>query len=142
MTSQLVVAAAIVDSLDEPTKLLAARRRAPSKYVGQWEFPGGKVEPGENPLQALHRELDEELGIKVTIGDEVRNPTADTWSAADGIEIRLWLAAITDGTPIAGVAHDDVRWLPATDWDTVRWLTPDLPMLAELRKVVPARSLR
>lgn len=137
MPSQLVVAAAIVDSLHTPTRLLAARRRAPSKYVGQWEFPGGKVEPGEDPVQALHRELDEELSIVVALGDEVRNPAAHTWPAADGIEIRLWLAEVTVGIPIAGVAHDNVQWMAAPDWHTVPWLAPDVPMLAQLRNLVP-----
>ena len=95
--AQLVVAAAIVDSLDAPTRLLTARRRAPSKYVGQWEFPGGKVEPGEAPIAALHRELDEELGVTVSIGPEIHNPQAETWPAANGIEIRLWLAEVASG---------------------------------------------
>ena len=134
--AQLVVAAAIVDSLDAPTRLLTARRRAPSKYVGQWEFPGGKVEPGEAPIAALHRELDEELGVTVSIGPEIHNPQAETWPAANGIEIRLWLAEVASGEPVAGVAHDDLKWLPPTQWDSVRWLAPDLPMLEELRDVV------
>lgn len=136
MGTQLVVAAAIVDSLSQPTKMLAARRRAPSKYVGQWEFPGGKVEPGEEPLAGLHRELDEELGIEVAVGDEIRNPQDRTWPAADGIEIRLWLTQITAGEPAAGVAHDEIRWLAPPEWDSVPWLAPDLPMLAQLRAVV------
>ena len=134
--AQLVVAAAIVDSLDAPTRLLTARRRAPSKYVGQWEFPGGKVEPGEAPIAALHRELDEERGVTVSIGPEIHNPQAETWPAANGIEIRLWLAEVASGEPVAGVAHDDLKWLPPTQWDSVRWLAPDLPMLEELRDVV------
>lgn len=135
-TTQLVVAAAIVDSLEAPTRLLTARRRAPSKYVGQWEFPGGKVEPGEAPIAALHRELDEELGVEVSIGPEIYNPQAQTWPAANGIEIRLWLAELVAGEPVAGVAHDEIQWLPPTQWDSVRWLAPDLPMLDELRSVV------
>lgn len=131
-----MVAAAIVDSLAQPTQLLAARRSAPSKYVGQWEFPGGKVEPGEDPLAALHRELDEELAVTVAIGDEIRNPDAQTWPAANGIEIRLWLAEVAEGTPVAGVAHDEVQWLSQDAWDSVRWLAPDLPMLEQLRRIV------
>ena len=136
MGSQLVVAAAIVDDLDHPTQLLAARRCAPSKYAGLWEFPGGKVEVGEAPLDALHRELSEELGIGVAIGSEIENPDAPTWPAADGIEIRLWFAVIAAGLPRAMAAHDAVRWLPIGDPSSVTWLKPDLPMLEVLRSSV------
>lgn len=131
--TQLVVAAAIVDDLAQPRHLLAARRKPPSKYAGLWEFPGGKVEAGEKPLAALARELREELGVDVAIDAEVPNPAGATWPAADGIEIRLWLAQITRGEPHARVAHDDIRWLAATEWTTIDWLAPDLPMLETLR---------
>ena len=66
----LVVAAVIVDDLTHPTRLLAARRAAPRALAGGWEFPGGKVEPGEDPIAALHRELAEELQITVDLGAE------------------------------------------------------------------------
>ena len=58
-------APAIVDDLDHPTRLLAARRTEPPALAGGWEFPGGKVDPGESPLAALHREIREELGVPV-----------------------------------------------------------------------------
>jgi len=132
MNSQLVVAAAIVDDLDAPRHLLAARRSAPSKYAGLWEFPGGKVEPGEEPMAALHRELGEELEVSVLLGPEIINEEAASWPAADGIEIRLWLAQVTTGKPTAGVAHDEVRWLGRHEWADVAWLRPDLPMLDAL----------
>jgi len=59
---QLVVGAAIVDDLDRPTTLLSARRTDPPELAGGWELPGGKVEAGEEPLDALLREIREELG--------------------------------------------------------------------------------
>ena len=70
----LVVAAALVDDLTAPTKVLAARRRTPVALAGRWEFPGGKVDAGESPLAALHRELAEELGITIVVDEELRSP--------------------------------------------------------------------
>ena len=63
-----VVGAAIVDSLEAPTRMLVAQRSAPQTVAGLWEFPGGKVEPGESCEQALGRELTEELGVQARLG--------------------------------------------------------------------------
>ena len=66
-----VVAAAIVDSLSEPTMLLACSRAYPQELRGQFELPGGKVEEGEEPTVALEREIAEELGAHLIIGERV-----------------------------------------------------------------------
>src|SRR5699024_11350553 len=76
---RLVVAGAIVDDLHRPTELLAARRSAPKSLAGQWEFAGGKVEPGEAPEVALHRELREELGVGVLLGAEIPSAAGPEW---------------------------------------------------------------
>ena len=71
---KLVVGAAIVNSLIRPTRLLAAQRSYPEKLAGMWEFPGGKVEPGETPEAALQREIREELSTTLILGRRIPVP--------------------------------------------------------------------
>ena len=78
-----VVAAAIVDSLSEPTMLLACSRAYPQELRGQFELPGGKVEGAEDPVEALTREIAEELGARLTIGERVC-PEGGQWRARHG----------------------------------------------------------
>ena len=70
----LIVAGALTDSLATPRLLLAGRRTEPAWARGLWEFAGGKVEDGETAVDGLRRELREELGIEVVLGDELFGP--------------------------------------------------------------------
>jgi len=134
---RLVVGAVLVDRLDVPTRLLAARRTGPPALAGRWELPGGKVEPGETPQEALHREIDEELGLAVRLGAEVVRPGGGAWPLTAGLEMRVWWCAAVAGAPTASDAHDELRWLGRDQLDEVPWLDPDRPLVALL-----ARSLR
>jgi 8-oxo-dGTP diphosphatase len=143
----LVVAAVIVDDLTEPTRLLAARRAAPRALAGGWEFPGGKVEPGEDPIAALHRELAEELQITVDLGTELCPPDGDTWPIVPGHELRLWFAVVTSGKPTPTGSHDELRWLSGDQLGTVDWLPADRAIVAQLtdrlrERHLPARADR
>src|SRR5699024_4112923 len=113
-------AGAIVDDLHRPTELLAARRSAPKSLAGQWEFAGGKVEPGEAPEVALHRELREELGVGVLLGAEIPSAAGQEWPILHGHTMRIWFVQIVDGAPEPLADHDELRWLPATDLYQVR----------------------
>lgn len=121
----LVVAAVIVDDLRAPSRLLAARRAAPLTLAGGWEFPGGKVEPGEDPLAALHRELDEELGVAIELGAEFTNPGGGPWPISDRHQMRLWFAEIISGEPVNTGSHDMLRWLSRDQLGNVSWLPAD-----------------
>lgn len=127
-----VVAAAIVDDLDDPRELLAARRATPASLAGRWEFPGGKVDPGESAEQALHRELREELGVRVGLGAELVGPDDGGWRISDQYVMRLWLAEVVSGTPEPLVEHDELRWLPAGQWADVPWLDADVRIVEAL----------
>lgn len=135
-----VVAAAIVDDLDRPTRLLAARRSAPSAIAGRWEFPGGKVEPGEEELAALHRELGEELGVTVAVGAELPAPDGGAWPITPKHRMRVWFARLQDGTPEPLEDHDELRWLTAAELDDVPWLDGDVQIVTALaRHLAPPR---
>jgi 8-oxo-dGTP diphosphatase len=132
----LVVAAVLVDDLDLPSRLLAARRTGPPAIAGGWEFPGGKVEPGESPLAALHRELAEELGVRIRVGAEVAPATSKVWPISERLEMRVWLAEIVDGEPRTTDDHDQLRWLSADELFDVAWLPADVSLVRALRSLL------
>ncbi|WP_067779257.1 NUDIX domain-containing protein [Actinomyces vulturis] len=91
--ARYVVGACLVDSLDTPTHLIAARRSYPEHLAGRYEFPGGKVEHGESPAKALCRELMEELSLTVTMGRWIKAPhTPDgAWPLINNLRMFVWL---------------------------------------------------
>ncbi|QGQ18005.1 NUDIX domain-containing protein [Cellulomonas sp. JZ18] len=132
----LVVAAALVDDLDDPRLLLAGRRATPASLAGRWEFPGGKVDPGELPEEALHRELREELGVRVGLGVELLGPDDGMWRLSERYVMRLWFAEVLDGEPAPLVEHDELRWLPEGQWLDVPWLDADVRIVERLAEFV------
>ncbi|MDP3892797.1 (deoxy)nucleoside triphosphate pyrophosphohydrolase [Nocardioides sp.] len=124
-----VVGAAIVRG----ATVLAARRTSPAEAAGRWELPGGKVEPGESPEQALVREIGEELGCAI----EVLRWLDGAAAIGTSHQLTVAVAALRDGEPEPlAREHDLLRWLSADRLDTVDWLGPDRPFLAELRTVL------
>ncbi|MDP9101553.1 MAG: (deoxy)nucleoside triphosphate pyrophosphohydrolase [Actinomycetota bacterium] len=122
-----VVGAAVLR--DRPWRVLASRRTDPPHLAGRWEFPGGKVEPGESDQQALVRELAEELGVVATVGPRV----GPDLLIHDTAVLRVYTATIV-GEPLL-VDHDAHRWLRADELDDVDWLEVDLPVLPALREL-------
>lgn len=126
-----VVAAAIVDSLACPTVLLACARAYPPNLRGQFELPGGKVEPGEEHVAALEREITEELGARVQLGARVCPEGGLWWPILGGRVMGVWLAQPAPGSrpPSAGSSHVEARWVPLGELGGVPWIAADLPIV-------------
>lgn len=126
-----VVAAAIVDSLSYPTMLLACSRAYPQELRGQFELPGGKVEEGEDPTAALTREIAEELGARLIIGERVCPEGGQWWPILGGRVMGVWLAEVAAGSPDprAGASHLEARWVPLADLAVLPWIVADLPIV-------------
>jgi 8-oxo-dGTP diphosphatase len=120
---QVVVGAAIV----RDGRVLAARRTAPASAAGRWEFPGGKVEPGETEADSLVREVEEELSLLI----RVESWLAGAEQLGEHYLLKVALAAIEAGEPTP-TEHDEVRWLAADELGDVDWLDGDRPFLTEL----------
>lgn len=140
-----VVGGAIVDRLDRPARLLVARRSAPEKLAGLWEFPGGKVEQGEEPEAALQRELLEELGVHVVLGPELPAASANGWLLNEHTSMRVWFGEVTEGEPRPLEDHDELRWVALDEPDAVLalpWIPADFPIVRALLETlaVPVRG--
>jgi 8-oxo-dGTP diphosphatase len=124
----IVVGAAIVHT--DTDTVLCARRSAPPRLAGQWEFPGGKVEAGETDSDAVVRECREELGVEVSVGPRIG---ADA-RIDDRLTLRVYLARLRPDQPEPRPLedHDLLSWVPRHELLGLDWLAPDIPIVEEL----------
>lgn len=124
---RIEVVGAVIVRDDE---ILCARRGPGGETGGLWEFPGGKVEPGETPQQALRREIAEELGCTIEVGEHLTTTTHEY--AAATIVLATYRCALVDGTPVP-TEHAELTWLPPTELASLAWAPADVPAVGLLQ---------
>jgi 8-oxo-dGTP diphosphatase len=121
-----VVAALIIND----DKILVCQRTRHQTMPLKWEFPGGKIETGEQPRDALRRELDEELGIQATIGEEVMRLRHE-YKTGNSVELRFYVVREYAGT-IENRIFRDLQWATRSQLPTYDFLDADLKLVKDL----------
>ncbi|MCY8507337.1 (deoxy)nucleoside triphosphate pyrophosphohydrolase [Bacillus atrophaeus] len=127
MKKTIKVAAAVIQN--DNNMILCALRSPIMSLSNLWEFPGGKLEEGENAQEALVREIEEELGCKIEAGEVI----ADIHHEYEKVIVNLISirAKIVDGEPVAK-EHAELRWVPVSELESLEWAPADLPTLTAL----------
>ncbi|WP_408933820.1 (deoxy)nucleoside triphosphate pyrophosphohydrolase [Corynebacterium marquesiae] len=105
-------------------RILACRKKPGKPLEGHWEFPGGKIEPGETPEQALEREIREELNLIAEVGQKVTTTTYEYDFAT--IELTTFYCTLVDGR-LRLTDHDATKWVTAAEAAHLTWAPADIP---------------
>lgn len=129
MKTVRVVAAVICDNMDSPTRIFATARGY-GDYKGGWEFPGGKIEPGETPQEALVREIKEELETTIEVGQLI--DTIEYDYPTFHLSMDCFWAKVVSGQ-LKLLEAEAARWLDKDTMDTVAWLPADITIVDAIK---------
>ncbi|QUO20964.1 (deoxy)nucleoside triphosphate pyrophosphohydrolase [Clostridiaceae bacterium Marseille-Q4143] len=130
MKTVKVVAAVITASNENGEKIIFATQRGYGEFKDGWEFPGGKVEPGETPQVALKREIMEELETEIEVGDLIETIEYDY--PTFHLSMDCFWAEIVKGDLVLR-EHEAAKWLTKEQLESVEWLPADLGLVEKIR---------
>ncbi|MGI6177556.1 MAG: 8-oxo-dGTP diphosphatase MutT [Eubacterium sp.] len=133
MKIKKVVAAVIVDD-----GRIFATQRGHGEFKDGWEFPGGKIEPGETPQQALKREIREELDTEIEVGDLLKAVEYDYPNFH--LSMQCFICSVKSGH-LTLKEHEAAKWLTVEQIESVNWLPADIEVVRELRKYKGKRAV-
>lgn len=124
------VVAAVIRKNENGTERIYATARGYGEYKGMWEFPGGKIEAGETPQQALIREIREELTAEITVGELIKTVEYDY--PEFHLSMDCFWAEVSSGQLILKEA-EEARWLSEEELNDVEWLPADLDLVGYIK---------
>lgn len=128
------VVAAVIKAVNESGEpVIFATQRGYGEFQGGWEFPGGKIDVGESPQEALRREIIEELDTEITIGELVDTVEYDYPNFHLSMDC-FWCEVLSGNLILK--EHEDARWLLKEQLDDVEWLPADITLVEKIKKVM------
>ena len=126
-----VVAAIIKDTNKNGESIIFATQRGYGEFKDGWEFPGGKIEEGETPQEALQREIMEELNTEINVGELI--DTLEYDYPTFHLSMDCFWAEVVSGE-IVLKEHEAAKWLKKEELDSVEWLPADIALIEEVKK--------